>query len=822
MGRLVAAVPRRAALVPFLVAAGIAVLLVVAGAAAAAPSWVITQQEGASRSTVTLSSSGLRFEASSATRRGAKARPQAGVIVRYPDAHLYLLDPERRLYDSVSLASAMASYAAEVKLARKGQPSDRLPGRPGAVKTSGQASLKRPAARLRPLALRGRIGTVRARAYLLHAGATRERLWYADGIPVPPARIRALLAKGAAPSASGSLARALTSRTGRLPLRIDQQRGKRWVTVLRTTRIRRVAASAALLQPPKGYRERNLLAQPAAARAADVPANPLRCALVITCYGILRGPISEHPDVYAFWWGTHYNARSDFVSAVNRGLHNMTGDEFADPNSKAFWGPLEQYGVGRGRLLGSKVVNENPDDSVGSWNFFDVEWFVTTHRYDSGVPTYWWRFSDHDPIFAIFVDQSQVDGSGWGGYHFFTPTEGLLFAFLAHPNMPWLIVKTPDPTTLPLDRGSAAFRQAVDQTTERASHEYVEAATDPYPFLSWADPLKEPIWEQGELGDICSQGNIAPYAKSARVLKQSTAFSTYWSNDDHACMPDSRPSLQLVQPSPGSSYGWGAQVTFLASGDDLFDGSLDASGVSVVWNDDKDGRIGTGRLMTTSALTPGTHHITVTATNSQGGTRTAGPVTVTMTVQPPQVRIDAPADGAAFGTDETINLRGSAFDPKDGDVSDQATWSVDGTPVGKGARLLPTQITTQGAHLVSLAYTNSGGLTANAAIKVNVGPPTGKPAVTITQPTLPPGYVDRYVTPGVPFTLAATADAQGVATIADSGYVWTSNLSGSLGTGPSIQATLPAGTHQVTVTVTDSLGRVGTDTVKIISQPVIG
>jgi PKD repeat protein len=155
-------------------------------------------------------------------------------------------------------------------------------------------------------------------------------------------------------------------------------------------------------------------------------------------------------------------------------------------------------------------------------------------------------------------------------------------------------------------------------------------------------------------------------------------------------------------------------------------------------------------------------------------------------------------------------------------VSDRATWLLDGQAIGTGARLLSTQITTQGAHTVTLTFANSAGVVGSASIKVNVGPPTGKPSVTITQPTLPPEFVDRYVIPGVPFTLAATADAQGVATIAPSGYKWTSNLAGALGTGPSIQATLAEGTHQVTATVTDSLGRVGTDTVKIISQPPIG
>jgi hypothetical protein len=203
-------------------------------------------------------------------------------------------------------------------------------------------------------------------------------------------------------------------------------------------------------------------------------------------------------------------------------------------------------------------------------------------------------------------------------------------------------------------------------------------------------------------------------------------------------------------------------------------------------------------------------------------TLTPIPAPVPVAVKPPQVRIDEPADGASFAADQRINLRGSAFDTTDGDLSDRATWLVDGQPVGTGARLLSTQITTQGQHTVTLSSTNSGGIVGTASIKLNIGAPTGKPNVTITQPVLPPEYVDRYVVPGVPFTLAATADAQGLATIAPSGYAWTSNLAGALGTGPSIQVTLAEGIHQVTVRVTDSLGRVGTDTVKIISQPPIG
>lgn len=759
------------------------------------------------------------------------------MLIRYRDLRLFLLDPEHRRYDALPLKSAVTSYARELKAASRGQTSDRLPVRPGTRRPKGGTRVTLAPARLRALPLTTRIGPVRARAYLLRAGAVRQRLWYSDAIPRPPAAVRALLARASA--GGGSVDRALNGRTGRIALRMDEPRGRHWRTVLRTTSIRRTAVAPATLRPPAGYRERDLLraTKPpkpparAGARAASVPADPLRCGvMIVTLAGclVLDGPISEHPDIWAFYWGSHFKERRDIVSAISGSLHNFTGDEFADPNSKAFWGPLGQYGVGKGRLLGTEIVDENPDDSVGSWNFADVVAFTFTERYGSDAPNVWWRWSDHDPILAVFVDQTEVDSSGWAGYHAFTPTEGLTFAFLAHPAMPWFIVKVPRVAGVSRDTYSADFRSVIDTTTERASHEYVEAATDPYPFISWADPLKEPVWSQGELGDICSQGTIDPWVENTRVFKRSTAFSTYWSDNANACVPESRPSLTLDAPATGSTYGWGAQVTLIATADDLFDGTVTDG--QYHWTVDGpaglDRPLGTGRILNTTSLSPGSHKIAVSVQNSQGGRRLAGPITVNVVVQPPAVRIDAPADGATFAADQKINLRGSAFDPRDGDIGPQAIWSVDGTAVGTGAALLSHQIPTQGAHTVTLSVTNAGGIKAVKSIKVNIGPPTGKPSVTITSPPLPPNASDRYAGPGESIPFSATADAQGAATITDASYVWTDDKDGALGTGVSINHTLTGflgsfTTHKVTVTVTDSLNRTATDTVTILVGGVL-
>jgi hypothetical protein len=180
------------------------------------------------------------------------------------------------------------------------------------------------------------------------------------------------------------------------------------------------------------------------------------------------------------------------------------------------------------------------------------------------------------------------------------------------------------------------------------------------------------------------------------------------------------------------------------------------------------------------------------------------------------VKINAPADGAAFGADETINFRGSATDPQDSDIGPSATWSVDGgPPVCTGAALCPFRIPTQGAHIVTLTATNSGGLSSHDSIKVNIGPATGKPSVAITQPA-----DGAFFSPGEQITFTGSASAPGGATIPESGYVWTDDVDGQLGTGHTIQHTLSgfpcsSTTHHVTLTVTDTFNRTNADHITV-------
>jgi hypothetical protein len=91
---------------------------------------------------------------------------------------------------------------------------------------------------------------------------------------------------------------------------------------------------------------------------------------------------------------------------------------------------------------------------------------------------------------------------------------------------------------------------------------------------------------------------------------------------------DSLPTATITAPASGSSFASGTSVTFTGTGTDPEDGAL--SGASLVWTSDLDGQFGTSGSVTTSGLSIGVHTITLTVTDSNGGTDT-DQITVTIT-----------------------------------------------------------------------------------------------------------------------------------------------------------------------------------------------
>jgi len=98
---------------------------------------------------------------------------------------------------------------------------------------------------------------------------------------------------------------------------------------------------------------------------------------------------------------------------------------------------------------------------------------------------------------------------------------------------------------------------------------------------------------------------------------------------------------------------------------------------------------------------------------------------------------------------------------------------------------------------------------ADALAYLGGGTTNTAPSVTISAPTNGASFT---TTDNITFTGTAVDTEDGTIS---ANLVWTSNLSGQIGTGATFARTLPAGTHTITASVTDSGGLVGTKSITI-------
>ncbi len=165
--------------------------------------------------------------------------------------------------------------------------------------------------------------------------------------------------------------------------------------------------------------------------------------------------------------------------------------------------------------------------SVGSWNFLSVESMLAVAYFTTAVPKIWWRVGARDPLVVIFVPANLVSAGGWSGCHLPAPTPAWLLpwpiSMAAHPVMPWFISKA-------LLSGGVP---SVGLTTPNASHELVEAVTDPIPLQANVDLTKVPAWVGGEIADSCSVGTPAGVATTTRFGR---TVARHWSNASSACV----------------------------------------------------------------------------------------------------------------------------------------------------------------------------------------------------------------------------------------------------------------------------------------------
>ena len=151
----------------------------------------------------------------------------------------------------------------------------------------------------------------------------------------------------------------------------------------------------------------------------------------------------------------------------------------------AYWKQLAEYGVGN-VTIGASVVIADVAPATYSLEAIDTKVSALWTRATNPAPA-----PDGTQIYAVFLPTQttllQVDGSPFcsagGAYH---DSKGTSFAYAITPHC----------------------SQSFDEFALSATHELIEAATDPYPLVTpaWAGADLAHIGDRGEVGDLCDYG----------------------------------------------------------------------------------------------------------------------------------------------------------------------------------------------------------------------------------------------------------------------------------------------------------------------------
>jgi glucose/arabinose dehydrogenase len=181
--------------------------------------------------------------------------------------------------------------------------------------------------------------------------------------------------------------------------------------------------------------------------------------------------------------------------------------------------------------------------------------------------------------------------------------------------------------------------------------------------------------------------------------------------------PNGTPTVSISSPATGATFEVGSSVVFSGTAQDAEQGNLSAG---IQWASDRDGTLGTGESINSSALSVGAHTITASVTDSANAVGAASiAITITGPNTAPVVNVTAPTDGATVSSSSTVSFSATANDLEQGNMASALAWtsSIDGA-LGSGSSI--SSSLSAGTHTITATATDSESLEGSDSITVNV------------------------------------------------------------------------------------------------------
>jgi hypothetical protein len=262
------------------------------------------------------------------------------------------------------------------------------------------------------------------------------------------------------------------------------------------------------------------------------------------------GVVRAHPAIHNVYMT--YDWDDENPAEISRGAINNFTQMLVDGS---YFDHAAQYGITSPSFTGSDEAIIPPPVIAGYTEFLSIATWMEAETAPLPIP-----FTGNtvgllpeptdDTIYAVYLSHDvEINDFGYntcddfGAYHFFGGT--LVWVEEVVPYPPFVLVY-PAPQTfayavLPTACGSGG---TFDGVTSLATHELIEAATDPIILSGWIDNsqyewLNANILKKGEAADICELG-VGGASPAHTRMTDGLLVAAYWSNADGKCVPLTR------------------------------------------------------------------------------------------------------------------------------------------------------------------------------------------------------------------------------------------------------------------------------------------